>query len=101
MAIGCGRANTSRARGIGKGEPGRTLFRDQVEGRLDQRLAQIAVMIASAPARPLSRPTHVKCFYMSSGHMADAFSARARVARPCCERHLYDFRYTTTESFRW
>src|SRR6516225_10094873 len=65
VAVGCGRANPGRSRGICKGEPGVTFFRDQVEGCLDQRLAQIAVMIAAASARPLSRPAHVKGFYIS------------------------------------
>ena len=70
MAVGCCRADAGRAGGIRKSEPRRALFRDQVEGGLDQRFAQIAVMIPSAPARPLSRPAHVKCFYIKARQSA-------------------------------
>src|SRR5246127_3820905 len=66
VAIGGGRADPGRACGIGKGKPCWAFFCDQVEGRLDQRLAQIAVVIAAPSARPLSRPAHVKCFYIKS-----------------------------------
>src|ERR1700751_6014514 len=66
MAIGCSLADPGRSCGIRKGKPGGTFFRDQVEGGLDQRLAKIAVMIAAASARPLSRPAHVMRFYIRS-----------------------------------
>jgi len=49
VAIGGGRADPGPARGVGKGKPSRALFRDQVERGLDQRLAQIAMMIAAPP----------------------------------------------------
>ena len=58
MPVGCGRTDPGRARGVGKGKSGRSLFGDQVESRLDQRLAQIAVMIAATPIRPSARPAH-------------------------------------------
>ena len=41
------RADPGPARRVGEGEPGRSLLRDQVERGADQRLAQIAVMIAA------------------------------------------------------
>ena len=52
-------------RGIGKGEAGRAFFRDQPERRLQQRLFQIAVMIAALGAALFLAPAHVKGFYMS------------------------------------
>ena len=70
MPVGRGRADAGHARGIGKGETGRALFRDQVERRLQQRLFQIAVMIAALGAALFLAPAHVKGFYMSrrKGH---------------------------------
>src|SRR5439155_14884091 len=68
MAIGRGGADAGHARGIGEGEPGRALLRDQVERCLQQRLLQIAVMIAALGAAliPLILvPAHVKDSYMS------------------------------------
>lgn len=58
MPIRRGRTDPGRARRIGKGEPARTFLGDQVERGLDQRLAQIAVVIAATPVRPSSRPAH-------------------------------------------
>src|SRR5260370_10045518 len=59
----CG-ADAGHARGIGKGEAGRAFFRDQPQRRLQQRLFQIAVVVAALGAAFLA-PTHVKGFYMS------------------------------------
>src|SRR6202011_3248596 len=59
------RADARHARGIGKGEPRRTFFRNQAERRLQQRLFQIAVMIAALGAALFLAPAHVKGFYMS------------------------------------
>ena len=46
MPVGRRRADPGRARRVGKGEPGWAFLRDQVERGVDQRLAQIAVVIA-------------------------------------------------------
>src|SRR5260370_25919797 len=56
---------TPAIRGIGKGESGRAFFRDQPERRLQQRLLQIAVVIAALGAALFLVPAHVKGFYMS------------------------------------
>ena len=58
-------ADARHARGIGKGEAGRPLFRDQIERCLQQRLFQIAVMVAALGAAIFLAPAHVKGFYMS------------------------------------
>src|SRR3954468_9571718 len=78
MPVGRRRADPGPARRVGEGEPGRPLLRDQVERGADERLAQIAVMIAApaitivagsiiassivtgAGAIPLLRPAHVR-----------------------------------------
>ena len=65
MPIGRGGTDAGHARGIGKGEAGRALLRDQPERRLQQRLFQIAVMIAALGAALFLSPAHVKGFYMS------------------------------------
>src|SRR5205814_10701947 len=59
------RADAGHPRGIGEGETGRTLFGDQAECRLQQRLFQIAVMVAALGAARFLAPAHVKGFYMS------------------------------------
>ena len=64
MAVGRCRADPGRARCVGKGEPGRPFLRDKAERGVDQRLAQIAVVIAAPRARVLSAPSHVRAFYM-------------------------------------
>ena len=66
MPIGRGRTHAGGARGFREGEAGQAALGDQVERCPDQRLAQIAVMIA-APARrrPVSRPNHVRISYMN------------------------------------
>ena len=60
MPVGRRRADAGHARGIGEGEPGRALLRDQVERRLQQRLLQIAVVIAALGAALVLAPAHVK-----------------------------------------
>ena len=65
MPVRRGRADAGHARGIGKGEAGRAFFGNQPERRLQQRLFQIAVMIAALGAALFLAPTHVKGFYMS------------------------------------
>src|SRR6266852_3778588 len=59
------RADAGYARGIGKGKTRRAFFRDQPERRLQQRLFQVAVMIAALGAAMFLAPAHVKGFYMS------------------------------------
>jgi hypothetical protein len=57
--------DAGHARGIGKGEAGRAFFRNQSEGCLQQRLFQIAVVVAALGAALFLAPAHVKGFYMS------------------------------------
>ena len=47
MPIGRRRADAGKARGLGEGEARRALLGDQLQRGADQRLAQIAVMIAA------------------------------------------------------
>src|SRR5579863_4873664 len=66
MAVGGGRTDPGRARRVGEGEPGGAFLGDQVERGADQRLTQIAMMIAAtAIVVARFRPAHVRCFYMS------------------------------------
>ena len=65
MPVGRRRADAGHARGIGERKSGRAFFRDQPERRLQQRLFQIAVMIAALGAALFLAPAHVKGFYMS------------------------------------
>ncbi len=65
MPVGRRRADAGHPRRIGKGEAGRALFRDQPERCLQQRLFQIAVVIAALGAALFLAPAHVKGFYMS------------------------------------
>src|SRR5277367_1254271 len=70
MPIGRRRADPGEARGLGESEAGRALLGDQFQGGADQRLAQIAVMIAArfvALAGFVLAPTHVKDAYMRAG----------------------------------
>ena len=53
MAIGCRRADAGRTRRFGESEARGPLFGDERESGADQRLAEIAVVIA-APARALA-----------------------------------------------
>ena len=66
MAVRRRGADPRRARGIGEGEAGRPLLADQVKRGPDQRLAQIAVVVALAALGPVVlRPSHVNGSYMS------------------------------------
>ena len=58
-------ADAGHARGIGKGEAGRALLRDQPERRLQQRLFQVPVVVAALGAAFFLAPAHVKNSYMS------------------------------------
>ena len=87
MPVGRGRADAGPARRFGKGEAGRPLLRDQIERGADQRLLQIAVVIA-ARARCPACPAHVKGAYMTpreastcraSAASAPAWQSRARL----------------------
>ena len=51
MPIGRRRADAGQARRLGEGEAGRALLGDQLQRRVDQRLVQIAVMIAARSSR--------------------------------------------------
>ena len=65
MPVGRSRADAGDARGISKGETGRAFLGDQIKGRLQQRLFQIAMMIAAfGAALFFFAPAHVKGFYM-------------------------------------
>src|SRR5260370_40971626 len=81
MPVGCCRADAGHARGIGKGESGRAFFRDQPERRLQQRLLQIAVVIAALSAALFLAPAHVKGFYMSRAQRSLAASEVAKCYR--------------------
>src|SRR5271168_2075553 len=65
MPVRCRRADACHARSIGEGESGRAFFRNQAKGCLQQRLFQIAVVIAALGAALFLAPAHVKGFYMS------------------------------------
>src|SRR5438477_6632193 len=61
MPVGSRRADPGRARRIGEGEPRRPFLGNQVERGADQRLAQIAVVIAATPGGLIvSRPAHAR-----------------------------------------
>src|SRR5262245_11054818 len=67
VAIGGRRADACRPGRLGKGEAGRSLGGDEIEGRPDQIFPEIAVMIPSAAkAAAMSRPTHGSHAYSSS-----------------------------------
>src|SRR6516164_4556455 len=88
MAIGGGGADPGPARGIGKGKPCRALFCNQVEGGLDQRLAQIAVVISAPPARPLFRPPHVNIVYIKTEAGGRNVSQAGRIDGASYSRYL-------------
>jgi len=61
VAIGRRRTDACGARGIGEGEARRAFFLDQLARSLDQRFAQIAVMVRALGP---TFPTHVKGVYI-------------------------------------
>src|SRR5262249_1535154 len=66
MAIGRGRAHARPPRGLCKSETCRPLLRDQFQGGAQQRLSQVAVVVAArTTAFLVFRPAHVNSFYMS------------------------------------
>ncbi|OIQ66094.1 hypothetical protein GALL_523430 [mine drainage metagenome] len=73
------RADASHARGIGKGEARRAFFRNQAEGGLQQRLFQIAVMIAALGAALFLAPAHVKGFYMKHAPIRSPYAASSEL----------------------
>jgi len=91
MPIRRGGADAGHARGIGKGKSGRALLRDQIERRLQQRLFQIAVVIAALGAGLILvlAPAHVKAIYMKlarSHYLLDARGERANGSEPVNRR---------------
>src|SRR5260370_13912629 len=77
MAVGRRRTDARRARGIGEGEAGRALLLDQLARGLDQRFAQIAVVIGALGP---TFPTHVKGVYIKA-----ASGNRRRIRWPLLE----------------
>ena len=63
VSVGRARAHAGRARGFRHGESCRPLVGDQLERAADQRLAQVAVVIAASAL--VSRPSHVTRSYMN------------------------------------
>src|SRR3954451_24034727 len=78
MPVGCSRADAGRPRGIGEGESRRAFLGDQTKRRLQQRLLQIAVMIAALGAARFLAPAHVNGFYMTLGETSLVSSTPAR-----------------------
>jgi transcriptional regulator of nitric oxide reductase len=65
MPVGRRRADARRTRGVGESEAGRSLLGNQAKRRLQQRLLQIAVVVAALSAALFLASAHVKGFYMS------------------------------------
>src|SRR5262249_3607128 len=66
MAIRCGRADTRPPRSLGKGKARWSFLRDQFQRGAEQRLFQVAGVVAARATAPLVfRPAHVNSFYMS------------------------------------
>ena len=80
MPIGRGRTDAGPARGLGKGEAGGTLLRDQFQRGAQQRLLEIAVVIA---ARSGVFPAHVKRSYMSRPAPSTGWARRPQLSRRC------------------
>ena len=74
MSIGRGGTDAGGARRLGNGEPTGPLLADQAQGGLDQRLAQIAVMIAAPPAGTF-RPIRVRRIYIKGRNGAAEISS--------------------------
>src|SRR6202020_2479924 len=81
MPVGCGGTDAGRTRGIREGKTRGPLLRDQAECCLQQRLFQIAVVIAALGAARFLAPAHVKDFYMSRGKRSLARLPVARMGR--------------------
>jgi len=67
VAIGCTGTDPGETRRLGDGEAGGALFRDQCGSGFNQRLAQVAMVIAASLEAALPRPTHVREFYITEG----------------------------------
>ena len=64
MAVGRRRADAGPARGLGEGEARRALLGDQFQRRADQRLLEIAVVVAARTRRAaVFGPAHVKSLH--------------------------------------
>src|ERR1700733_9015294 len=72
MPIGCRRADPGKPSGLREGKSGRSLRRDQFQRGADQRLAQIAVMIAARRVglASLVLPAHVRGVYIAAGNLS-------------------------------
>jgi hypothetical protein len=64
MPVGGGGADRSQPRRLGDGEASGAFFRDQRCRGLDQRLAQVAVVVASPFETALPCPAHVTKLYI-------------------------------------
>ena len=76
VAIRRRRADAGPARGIGKGEAGGALLRNQFEGGTHERFAQIAVVIAARAMPVVLRPAHVNSFYISAAESSTSRQKR-------------------------
>src|SRR6185437_8955561 len=65
VAIGRGRTDTREPRHLRDGERARSFFREQHQRGIDQRLAQIAVVIAAPLVAAFAGPAHVTVYHMS------------------------------------
>src|SRR5215218_10177127 len=80
MAVGCGWTHTRGARGVGEGEAAWALLLDELTRGLDQRFAQIAVVIGAFGA---AFPAHVKGVYIKAGGR----NRRGICAKAACFTH--------------
>src|SRR5262245_1006770 len=74
MAVGRRRADAGLPGRFGEGETGGTLLRNEVKCSADQRLAQVAVVVAATPAAAVSGPAHKRDLAHSAA--GDIFSPR-------------------------
>ena len=92
MPVGRSRADAGDARGVGKGEAGRAFLGDQIKGCLQQRLFQIAMMIAAfGAALFFFAPAHVKGFYMKPASIRSPHGAVSGQADLLTRNGLADF----------